>query len=44
MAIANYNTNLGEYWQAGGLDLFPFDSLSRGFRLGVNYMMYGLTH
>ena len=44
MAIANYNTNLGEYWQAAGMGFFPIDSLNRGFMLGVNYMMYGLTH
>lgn len=44
MAIANYNTNLGEYWQARGLGYFPFDSLGRGFQLGVNYLIYGLTH
>ena len=44
MAIANYNTNLGEYWQAVGLGFFPVDSLSQGFRLGVNYMVYAMTH
>ncbi len=44
MAIANYNTNLGEYWQAEGLDFWSFESLGLGFRLGVNYMMYGLIH
>ena len=44
MAIVNYNTNLAEYWQMAGTGFFPIDSENTGFRLGVNYMMYGLTH
>jgi hypothetical protein len=44
MAIANYNTNLGEYWQAAGLGYFPLESLSQGFKLGINYMVYAMTH
>ena len=42
MAIANYNTNLGEYWQAPRF--YEPDALSRAFGLGVNYMIYGMTH
>jgi hypothetical protein len=44
MAIANHNTNLAEYWQWLGQGLFPVDSSNEAFKLGVNYMMYGLTH
>ncbi len=44
MSIANYNTNVAEYWQLGGLGFFPLEPMSIGFELGVNYMMYGLTH
>jgi hypothetical protein len=44
MAIANYNTNLAEYWQMAGTGFFPIDSSNDAFKLGVNYMMYGLTH
>lgn len=44
MAIANYNTNLGEYWQAAGLGFFPLESLSQGFRLGINFIVYAMTH
>ena len=44
MAIANYNTNLAEYWQLGGIGFFPIEPMTIGFELGVNYMMYGLTH
>ena len=44
MAIANYNTNLAEYWQMAGTGFIPIDSANEAFKLGVNYMMYGLTH
>ena len=44
MAIANYNNNLAEYWQMAGVGFFPIDSSNEAFKLGVNYMLYGLTH
>ena len=44
MAIANYNTNLAEYWQSGGSGFFPIEPMNNGFELGINYMMYSLTH
>jgi hypothetical protein len=44
LAIANYNTNLAEYWQMAGTGFFPIDSANEAFKLGVNYMLYGLTH
>ena len=44
MAIANYNTNLAEYWQLGRIGFFPIEPMTIGFELGVNYIMYGLTH
>ena len=44
MAIANYNTNLAEYWQLGGIGYFPVEPMTIGFELGVNYMTYGLTY
>jgi hypothetical protein len=44
MAIVNYNTNLGEYWQLAGTGLLPIDAENTGFQIGINYMMYGLTY
>jgi len=44
MAVVNYNTNLAEYWQLAGRGFFPIEAENTGFQLGVNYMMYGLTH
>jgi hypothetical protein len=44
LAIANYNTNLAEYWQMAGTGFMPIDSSNEAFKLGVNYMLYALTH
>ena len=44
MAIANYNTNLAEYWQSGGTGFFPIEPMNNGFELGINYLIYGMTH
>jgi len=44
MAVVNYNTNLAEYWNMAGTGFFPIEASNVGFQLGVNYMVYGLTH
>jgi hypothetical protein len=44
LAIANYNTNLAEYWQMAGTGFFPIDSANEAFKLGINYWLYALTH
>lgn len=44
MAIANYNTNLAEYWQVADSGFFPIEASNNAFKLGINYVVYGLTH
>ena len=44
MAIVNYNTNLAEYWWLAGRGLLPIEAENTGFQIGINYMLYGLTH
>ncbi len=44
MAIANYNANLAEYWQWLGQGFYPIDPSNEAVKLGVNYVLYGLTH
>ncbi len=44
MAIANYNTNLAEYWQVADAGFFPIAAANNAFKLGINYMLYGMTH
>lgn len=43
MAIANYNNDLGEFWQFSGSGFWPIDMSNEAYKLGVNYVIYGLT-
>jgi uncharacterized protein DUF4159 len=44
MAIINYNTDVSQYWEWSGRGLRPFDQTNEAYKLGVNYLIYGLTH
>jgi hypothetical protein len=44
MVVANYDNDVPEYWEWSGQGLFPFDASNEAFKLGVNYMIYGLSH
>ena len=44
MAIVNFNTDVSQYWEFSGTGCCPVDSANEAFKLGVNYIIYGLTH
>jgi uncharacterized protein DUF4159 len=44
MMIVNYNTDISQYWEWSGRGLRPFDETNEAYKLGVNYLVYGLTH
>ena len=44
MVVANFDNDVPEYWEWSGRGLFPFDNTSEAYKLGVNYMIYGMTH
>lgn len=44
MVIANHNNDVAEYWEWSGTGLFLVDPSNEAYKLGVNYMMYALTH
>lgn len=44
MVMLNLNSDLAEYWEYAGTDYFPMDLTNDAWRLGVNYIVYGLTH
>jgi len=44
MVVANFDNDVPEYWEWSGQGLFPFDTSNEAYKLGVNYMIYGLTH
>lgn len=44
MLIANYNNDLGEYWEFSDTGFMPVDLSNEAYKYGVNYFIYGLTH
>lgn len=44
MVIANYNNDVGEYWEWSGTGWVPIDISNEAFKFGVNYVIYGMTH
>jgi hypothetical protein len=44
LAIVNYNTDISQYWEWSGRGFRPFDETNEAYKLGVNYLMYGLMH
>ena len=44
MVIANYNHDIGDYWEWSGNAYWPVDLTNEAFKLGVNYVIYGMIH
>ncbi len=44
LLIANYNNDIGEYWEFSDTGFVPIDLSNEAYKLGVNYVMYGMTH
>ena len=42
--IVNYNTDISQYWEWSGQGIRPVDDTNEAYKLGVNYIIYGLTH
>jgi hypothetical protein len=42
--IVNYNTDISQYWEWSGRGLRPVDDTNEAYKLGVNYLIYGMTH
>lgn len=44
MAVANYNTDVADFWEFSATGLLPVDESNEAYKVGVNYIMYALTH
>jgi len=42
--IANYNNDIGEAWEYSETGFFPVDITNTAYKLGINYVMYAMTH
>jgi hypothetical protein len=44
LVIANYNNDIGEYWEYSDTGWTPIDLSNEAYKFGVNYIVYALTH
>jgi len=44
LAILNYNNDIGEYWEFSDEGFDPIAITNEAYKLGVNYLVYALTH
>jgi hypothetical protein len=44
LVIMNNNNDIGEYMDYNDVGFFPIDLANEAYKLGVNYMLYALTH
>jgi hypothetical protein len=43
LVIANHDNDVAEYWEWSGEGRFPVDMSNEAWKLGINYMLYGMT-
>jgi hypothetical protein len=44
MVIINYNTDIANFWEFSATGFKPIDESNEAYKLGVNYVIYGMTH
>ena len=44
MMIVNYNQDVSEYWEWSDTSYAPIDLSNEAYKLGVDYVIYGMTH
>ena len=44
LVVANFNTDISDFWEFSATGFKPVDESNQAYKLGVNYLMYGLTH
>ena len=44
MLVANYNLDIGEYWEWSDTGFIPIELSNEAYKLGVDYVVYGMTH
>jgi hypothetical protein len=44
LAVAGDQADLGEYWEFSDRGFYPIDLSNEAYKVGVNYLIYALTH
>lgn len=43
-AIVNFNNDIGDFWEWSDQGFVPIDLSNEAYKLGINYVVYALTH
>lgn len=44
IAVVNYQNDIAEYWEFSDYGYYPIDLSNEAYKLGVNYIVYAMTH
>ena len=44
MMVVNYSTDISDFWEFSATGFRPIEESNEAYKLGVNYIMYGMTH
>ena len=44
LVMVNFNTDISEYWEFSDVEFRPISESNEAYKLGVNYVIYGMTH
>ena len=43
MVIANFNNDIGDYWEYSDLGYVPIELSNEAYKFGVNYVIYAMN-
>ena len=44
VAMINYSTDVSQFWEFNGQGLQPMNGANEGYKMGINYLVYAMTH
>ena len=44
LIVANYNHDIGEFWEFSSTGLMTVDETNDAYKYGINYIVYAMTH
>jgi hypothetical protein len=44
VAMINFNEDVSNFWEFSGQGFYPVDESNEGYKLGINYLIYAMSH
>ena len=44
LAVINFNEDVSNFWEFSGQGYYPIDESNEGYKLGINYLLYAMSH